>query len=198
MLFSKTQIKTLKLICSTITKSYSIRAISRSVKQSYPLTYHSTKDLIKKGFIIEDEHRLLSLNYKSNFQDLAYIESLRAEEFMKKHKDTMFFFEEILKKMESFFILLVFGSYAIGRETKNSDVDVLMIIEKTEDADKEEKFLNRVADIYLEKHHCSVVGKESVKEMIKERDKLNVMNETFNKHIIFFGAEDYYRLIKER
>ncbi len=198
MLFTKTQIKTLKLICSTITKSYSIRAISRSVKQSYPLTYHSTKDLIKKGFIIEDEHRLLSLNYKSNFQDLAYIESLRAEEFMKKHKDTMFFFEEILKKMESFFILLVFGSYAIGRETKNSDVDVLMIIEKTEDADKEEKFLNRVADIYLEKHHCSVVGKESVKEMIKERDKLNVMNETFNKHIIFFGAEDYYRLIKER
>ena len=60
MLFTKTQIKTLKLFCSTITKSYSIRAISRSVKQSYPLTYHSTKDLIKKGISRE---RLVAKGY---------------------------------------------------------------------------------------------------------------------------------------
>ena len=72
-----------------------------------------------------------------------------------------------------------------------------MIIEKTEDADKEERFLNRIADTYLKKHHCIVIGKESVKEMIKE-SKLNVINETLNKHIIFFGVDDYYRLIKER
>ena len=198
MLFTKTQIKILKLLCSTITKSYSIRAISRAIKQSYPLTYHSAKDLIKKGFIIEDEHRLLSLNYKSNFQDLAYIESLRAEEFLKKHKEIMLFVGEILKKTEGFFTLLIFGSYAIGEETKNSDTDILMIIEKIEDADKEEKFLNRIADTYLKKHHCYVIGKESVKEMVKERDKLNVINETLNKHIIFFGADDYYRLMQER
>jgi len=198
MLFTKTQIKTLKLLCSTITKSYSIRAISRAIGQSYPLTYHSAKDLIKKGFIIEDEHRLLSLNYKSNFQDLAYIESLRAEEFLKKHKDIMLFLDEVLKKIEGFFTLLIFGSYADGKETKSSDIDILMVIEKTEDADKEEKFLNRVADIYLKKHHCIIIGKESVKEMVKERDKLNVINETLNRHIILFGADDYYRMIKER
>ncbi len=198
MLFTKTQIKTLKLLCSAITKSYSIRAISRDIKQSYPLTYNSTKDLIKKGFIIEDEHRLLSLNYKLNFHDLAYIESLRAEEFLKKHKEIMLFVDEVLKKMEGFFTLLIFGSYAIGEEKESSDIDILMIIEKTEDADKEEKFLNRIADIYLKKHHCYIIGKESVKEMIKERDKLNVINETLNKHIIFFGADDYYRLMRER
>ena len=198
MLFTKTQIKTLKLLCSAITKSYSIRAISKAIEQSYPLTYHSTKELIKKGFIIEDAHRFLSLNYKSNFQDLAYIESLRAEELLKKHKEIMLFVGEILKKTEGFFTLLIFGSYAIGKETKNSDTDILMIIEKTEDADKEEKFLNRIADMYLKKHHCYVIGKESVKEMVKERDKLNVINETLNKHIIFFGADDYYRLMQER
>ena len=198
MLFTKTQIKILKLLCSAITKSYSIRAISKAIKQSYPLTYHSTKDLIKKGFVIEDEHKLLSLNYKSNFQNLAYIESLRAEEFLKKHKEIMLLVDEILKKAEGFFTLLVFGSYAIGEETKNSDTDILMIIEKTEDADKEEKFLNSIADIYLKKYHCSVIGKESVKEMIKERGKLNVISETLNKHIIFFGADDYYGLMQER
>jgi len=198
MLFTKTQIKILKLLCSAITKSYSIRAISKAIKQSYPLTYHSTKDLIKKGCIKEDEHKLLSLNYKSNFQDLAYIESLRAEEFLKKHKEIMVFVDELIKKMESFFTLLIFGSHAAGKQAKNSDIDILMIIEKTEDADKEEKFLNRIADTYLRKHHCIVIGKESVKEMIRERSKLNVINETLNKHILFFGADDYYRLIKER
>ncbi|MBW2974335.1 nucleotidyltransferase domain-containing protein [Candidatus Woesearchaeota archaeon] len=198
MLFTKTQIKILKLLCSTLTRSYSIRSISQIIGQSYPLTYHSTKDLIKKGFIIEDEHRLLSLNYKSNFQDLAYIESLRAEEFLRKHKDIMVFVDELIGKMEGFFALLVFGSYADGKETRNSDVDILMIIEKTEDADKEERFLSRIADLYLKRNHPIVIGKESVKEMIRERDKLNVINETLNKHIIFFGADDYYRLVKER
>jgi len=146
---------------------------------------------------MEDEHKLLSLNYKSNFQDLAYIESLRAEDFFKKHKDIMVFVDEILKKMEGFFTLLIFGSYAAGKETKDSDIDVLMIIERTEDADKEEKFLNSIADIYLNKHHTMVIGKESVKEMIRE-SKLNVINETLNRHIMLFGAEDYYRLMQDR
>ena len=102
---------------------------------------------------------------------------------------------EVIKKIDlGFFSLLLFGSYAEGKATKSSDIDILMIIENTEDTEKIERWLQQISEKYGD-FHCNVINKESVKEMLNQREKLNVINETLNKHIIFFGAEDYYRLI---
>ncbi len=198
MLFTKTEIIVLKLLCSTITKSYTIRGLSRKIKKSFPITYKSIQSLLKKGLILKDENKLIKLNYRANFQDLAYIESLRAEDFLKKHPQIKIFIEEVLDKIDIFFILLIFGSYSINQQTKTSDIDILMIIDELEETEKQERFLTRIAETYLKKPHCQVISRKDDREMIKERNKLNVINETLNKHIIFFGAEDYYCLIRER
>jgi predicted nucleotidyltransferase len=194
-MLTKTETIILKLLCSTLTKSYTIRGISRGIKKSFPITHQAAHKLIKKRLVLRDENKLISLNYLSNFQELSYIESLRAEDFLKRHREIRLFVEEVLDKIDSFFTLLVFGSYAVNKQTKTSDIDILMIVNGTEDTEKQERFLNRIAEVYLKKPHCYVINRENVRGMIKERNKLNVMNETLDKHIIFWGADDYYRLI---
>jgi len=197
-MFTKTEIVVLKLLCSKLTKFYTIRGISKEIKKSYPITYQAANKLIEKKIILKDENKLLSLNPLSNFSDLAYIESLRADDFIKKHREIKSFMTEVLGKIDSFFTLLVFGSYAVNQQTKNSDLDLLMIIDDDKNTGKQEIILKRSTELYLKKSHCHVISRKDVKEMIKERKKLNVINETLDKHIIVYGAEEYYRLIKDR
>jgi predicted nucleotidyltransferase len=147
---------------------------------------------------LKDEHGLISVNYKAHRQDLAYIESLRAEEFKRKYPDIGLFADKVIAQMDGFFILLVFGSYAKGKPKRKSDVDILMIVERTGDAEHKEKLLQNVAETYLKHAECRAIGLESAREMLAKRDKLNVLNETLDNHILLFGAEAYYRLLQAR
>jgi len=194
MIFTKTQIAILKIFCSRINESFTIKKIAEKTKQNYSIVYSALQDLHKSEFLIKDKHKNFSLNYKENYDELAYIESIRAEEFLKKHKDIALFINEIIKKINlGFFSLLLFGSY-VEKPTKKSDIDILMIIENSGDAEKIEKQIKNMSEKYGN-FDISVISKESVKEMLAKKEKLNVINETLNKHVLFFGAEDYYRLI---
>jgi hypothetical protein len=33
--------------------------------------------------------------------------------------------------------------------------------------------------------------------MLRKRDEKNVVNEALNKHLIFYGAEQFYKILKE-
>lgn len=194
MIFTKTQIAILKIFCSNLTESFTIKEIAERIKQNYSIVYSALQDLHKNKFLVKDKHKNFSLNYKGNHNELAYIESLRAEEFLKNHKDIALFINEVTDKTNlGFFSLLLFGSY-VEKPAKKSDIDILMIIENLEDAEKIEKQLKNMSEKYGN-FDINVISKESVKEMLANKDKLNVINETLNKHILFYGAEDYYRLI---
>ena len=195
MYFTKTQVAILKIFCSRITESFSIKEISEKIKQNYSIVYSALQDLYKNRFLIKDKHKIFSLNYKENHSDLAYIESLRAEEFLKKHIDIALFIDEVIRKINlGFFNLLLFGSFVEGKQRKISDLDILIIIENSEDVEKIEKQVKNISEKYGN-FDCNVISKESVKEMLIKKEKLNVINETLNKHVLFFGAENYYRLI---
>jgi len=194
MHFTKTQIAILKIFCSKIKESFTIKEIAEKIKQNYSIVYSALQDLYENKFLIKDKHKIFSLNYQENHNDLAYIESLRAGEFLKKYKDIALFIDETIKKINlGFFSLLLFGSY-VEKPTKKSDTDILIIIENLKDVEKTEKQVKNISEKYGN-FDCNVISKESVKEMLAKKERLNVINETLNKHILFFGAEDYYRLI---
>lgn len=195
-MLTKTQLEILKVFCSKLTESFSIRSIAQQLNKKYKVIYQASQDLIKRDFLEKDKkHKLLKLNYQRNLPELAYIESLRAEQFLKKHPDINLFIDETIKKINlGFFTILLFGSYVESKQTKRSDIDILMIIENLEDTEKIERQLQNISEKYGN-FHSHVISQESVREMIKERTKLNVINETLDKHILFFGAENYYRLI---
>jgi predicted nucleotidyltransferase len=197
MLLTKTQLEIMEIFCSNITKSFSIRGLSKLLNKNYKVAYQAMQGLIKSNILKKDEHQLLKLNSHKNFSLLAYVESLRAEKFLKKHKEIGLFVDDVIQKSNlGFFTLMLFGSYAAGTQKKHSDIDVLMIIEDIAQVEAVERNLKFMSETFGN-FHIQVISKESVKEMILRPGKLNVVNETLNKHILFFGAEDYYRLINQ-
>ncbi|MBU0466610.1 MAG: hypothetical protein KJ600_00595 [Nanoarchaeota archaeon] len=194
-MFTKTQIKVMEIFVSEINKKFSIRQISQIIEKPYPLVHRSIKLLISNHFLTKDENNLISLNYKENNAEIAYIESQRKRGFLEKNKTINLFTIDALKKINlDFFILIIFGS---SIKLKNpSDIDVLFIIDNKDRINEFEKLLNNLASNFSKKFDIKVISIESAYEMLAKRDDINVMNETLNKHIILFGAENYYRILK--
>ncbi|MEW5896560.1 MAG: nucleotidyltransferase domain-containing protein [Nanoarchaeota archaeon] len=195
-MLTKTDIGILKVFCGNITKKFTIKGVAGLLEKPYPLVHSSFHKLLGSKYLIRDEHNLVSLNYKSHFSTFAYIESLRAAEFLTKYKQIHLFFLDLLGNINlSYFTLLIFGSYAKGKPTKMSDVDVLLIIEDSNKVSRIEKQADNLADNFSLAFNCYVITPESVFEMAKNREEKNVFNETLDSHYILFGAENYYRMV---
>ncbi len=199
MLFTKTEIIVLELLSSKPTRKFTIREISRLIKKDLKIVHTSVQRLLQEKFLLKDEQHHLHLNYQNNLADLAYIENIRKEKLFHKYPTIKIVATDFLKKTkDSFFVLLVFGSYAEGNPRKDSDVDVLAILPEEDKNNAFERQLNSVLSLSLPKCHLHVISQASFKEMITKRDEINIINEALNKHIIIFGAESYYKLLRER
>ncbi|MBU3912553.1 MAG: hypothetical protein KKE50_00525 [Nanoarchaeota archaeon] len=192
-MLTKTQLKVMQIFTSKINEKFSIKQISEILKKTYPLIHRSIQELIQNNFVLKDNKELLSLNYKENHQELAYIESSRAKEFLNKNKTLSLFIRDALENLKSdFFILLVFGSSV---EKEGRDTDLLFIFNK-KDLENNERVIRNTSENFTLKLDINAISVESAYEMLSKRDNVNVLNETLNKHVILFGAENYYRILK--
>ncbi|MFH1669757.1 MAG: hypothetical protein ABIA62_07560 [Candidatus Woesearchaeota archaeon] len=195
-MFTKTQLRIMQVFVSRITDSFSINKVAEAIGKPYPLVHRSVLDLIKKGFLVRDEHNYVSLNFRKNHQALAYVESMRSNDFLyrPRNSDLLLFVDEVTCNFpEEFFVFLIFGSTVNSK--KPNDVDVFVVVDDITKVESTEKFLMNICANYEQKFDIVVVSPESVYEMLAKREKLNVMNEVLNKHLIFHGAETFYRLV---
>lgn len=193
-MFTKTQAEIMKVFTSKINEKFSIKQISEILKKSYPLIHRSTTLLIRDNFILKDSKDLLSLNYKENLMEIAYIESLRTKQRLKNRSFSLFVNDVLTNISSDFFVFLVFGSFVESDSAR--DIDILLITPDNKKISNIEKAIENVADNFSLKLHVNVISIESVYEMLSKRDNANIMNETLNKHLLIFGAENYYRILK--
>jgi len=196
-MFTKTQLKIMQLFTSQITKRFTLRGVAKELDMHHYLAHKACKPLIQDKLIIQEDSRYI-LNYKENHQELAYFEHLRSEEFLSKarNKTLAMLTEEMIEDFPyGYFVLLIFGSTVISQKPR--DIDLLVIVEKTEEIESAEKALYHITRNYTLKLHTVVISFESVFEMLGSRDEKNVVNEVLNKHLILYGAELFYKLLKK-
>ncbi|MBI5388826.1 nucleotidyltransferase domain-containing protein [Candidatus Woesearchaeota archaeon] len=198
-MLTKTDVRVLELFTSKITTPLTIREVSKQIQKDLHIVHQSIKKLQNQKYLMRyhEKHPGLILNYKTHRADFSYIESLRAEAFLKRNASIRAHMYSILAKLPtSFYSLIIFGSYASGKNTEQSDIDLLVILPRYDEA--MERSLTAILSISVRPYHLQIVGEESVHEMLAKREELNVMNETPNNHIILYGAEQFYKLLGER
>ncbi|MDI6736944.1 MAG: nucleotidyltransferase domain-containing protein [Nanoarchaeota archaeon] len=197
MALTKTDIAVLGLFASKILERFTIREAARLLKKGLKIVHTSIKKLAKEGFLIREKPNGLKLNYKKHLSELAYAESARKEAFFKKHRLIQIYAEKAIETSRTkLLILLIFGSYAAGKNKANSDIDLLVIIPEYDESVEQQ--ITSSLSFSPKKFHAVIISEESFREMLKKRDEMNVVNETLNNHIILYGAEQYYGLLGER
>jgi len=197
-MLTKNQSKIMKVFVSKITELFTMRGIERLLKMNFYLVQYAIKPLKEKEFVKLNKQNFLYLNYRENHDILAYVEYMRRNEFLSKPKNkalAMCFKDFVDNFKEEAFVLLIFGSAV--NTTKPNDIDILLIVDDIKNTDSAEKFLYNTSRNYsIDKGlHIVAISYESVYEMLAKREKLNVMNEVLNNHLIIYGAEIFYRLI---
>jgi len=193
---TKTQEQILQFLLGRPEERISIRGIARLLGKSYTLTYNNIQGLLKQGFLEKQSiPPALMIQLKEDIPNnvLVDIERKIAEAFLEKHSWMKLYLKDVLAASPPFFVMLVFGSYAKGTQTINSDLDLLIIVPKKENIQE----LENAAQQYVQvKKGVIVVDALNFTEMIKNPKELSVGIEAQKHHVILYGAEQYYRLLK--
>ena len=187
----QTELKIIKYFIEN-KKPKTIREIAKQIKADYKITHTATQRLIQKNILQAQtigKSSLCSLNEKYFGIEVYKAEDERKEEIF-KNKNINQLYKEIMSKVKTgSFILLLFGSYAKRKQTKSSDIDLLLV-------SNESGFESKISDILSLlplKTHALVFTEEEFIRM-KYAKKSNVIQEAVESNIILYGIEAYYRI----
>ena len=172
-----------------------IRIMSKELGMDYKNVYVIIKRL-EKGSII----RLEPFGQSSRVKLISQVHPLifeaeynRKKEILKDKNLAVMLnnFKDALKS--KWYILLLFGSYAKKTQTKNSDIDVMLIVPDGKE-DLCEKDADRAARSLPLQIHILVFSESQFLEMLQTKQS-NVGQEALKNNIILYGAETYYEMI---
>lgn len=177
----------LRLLIENQEKTFSIRQIGIRRKINYKSAYTSLKDLAKEGVVsLKKQGNTTICSFDRHFNDSVFeVEYARLKELL-KNKNFLVLYNR-LASVNSQFILLLFGSYARGEETKNSDIDLLLISDNPKPAEMQISMIP--LDIHLTR-----ITYDNFRSMLRSKE-FTVVSEAIKHNILLFGIEDYYRLM---
>lgn len=186
---------TLTPFISNPTRDYlfeEIKTITSSSSDSY--TYDTLNSFVKEKILIKEKRGGVSFYRLANSaKTISYLSM--ASEFNAWNQELIS--EHITKIIEKikqkFFTVMVVGSYAKGNQTNNSDLDVIII---SDDPKKIRAELRHHCEMNIPPIHLYVFTADEFKQMLLS-DKHNYGKEAVKNNFLFFGAQNYYKILFE-
>jgi predicted nucleotidyltransferase len=192
-MIKKSQLNIMNLFRKNIFLKKTIREVSLLLKKDYPNTYNAIIELEKEGLLnlekigkskvcfIELDQKTVSL--------LSFLDEQESFEANIPNMNRILEFKEFSED-----IVLVTGSYVLGKQTKTSDVDLVLIVK--EKAFEKQKLLENLTSLMIPRVHALVFSYKDFIDMLLDK-KPNLGKEIFNKRLIFKNTARYYNLVNE-
>lgn len=197
--FVKKELELLIFFIKEPWKAFTLAEIKNlSKKKSYHYVFEALKKFAKTGLLKEEKKgnaNIYSLNYETDehIGYLAFMEAIIKE----KRNDIPFsnlkHITDLIKT--PFYILIVGGSYAEGKQKPSSDIDVAIIVPDCESKKPFEAALKRGELIIPEVHGFVFTSEEFYRMLVNS--EYNFGKELARKHILVGGAEAYYKILFE-
>ncbi|MFA5175714.1 MAG: nucleotidyltransferase domain-containing protein [Candidatus Nanoarchaeia archaeon] len=191
----KNQLRILNLFRKDIFLKTSILQLAKKLNKAYPKVYEAIKYLEKNNILKSEKigsSNIISLPL--TIQSIAQLSFLEEQEAMEKKLPN---YEKLMSIREiSQYLLIVTGSYAKGKATKSSDLDLVIVIPDHEKAIDIQKLVENITLLFYPKIHLYVFNNKDIIEMLLD-EKENYGKEIFKSNIILKNAYIYYELIRE-
>ena len=142
------ELNTLKLFFEEPTREFNVREVARILKISPATASKELKKFVKKNFLKNRKERVFDL-YMADLEKDPY-KDLKIYYNIRKFKDSNF-----LDALNKFYLrpaIILFGSCASGTDTETSDMDILIMSEKTKESPETktyEKKINRKLQLFV-------------------------------------------------
>ena len=101
-----------------------------------------------------------------------------------------------INKITPFFVLIVTGSYAKRKQTKNSDLDVTIICDNAIRPQSIMAEISHESNLSIPKVHPFVFTQKEFIEMLTN-DEFNYGKEVAKNNLVFFGGGSYFNILNE-
>jgi predicted nucleotidyltransferase len=181
------RLEILRLLIENREKTYSIRQISIQRKINYKSAYEGLMALEREGIVILKNLGNTTLcSFAGRFNASVFlVEDERRRDLLKDRNFQVLY--NRLAKHKGQFILMLFGSFAKGQQTKGSDIDLLLISD-------DPKPIQTQVNLLPLKIHLTHVSYRDFDSMLRTKE-FTVVSEAVKHNILLFGIEDYYRLL---
>jgi len=192
-MIKKSQLEVMNLFRKNIFLKRTIREISILLKKDYPNTYNAIIELEKEEFLkIEKIGKSKLCSVELNQKTISLFSFLDEQESFEANIPNI---NKILNFKEfDDDIIIITGSYALGKQTKASDIDLILIVK--EKSFEKQKLLENLSSLMIPKVHALVFSYKDFVDMLLDK-KPNLGKEIFNKRLIFKNTSKYYNLINE-
>ena len=196
-MLTKKELQIIELFRKNIFSDFTILETMKKLgTKSYSWTYNSIKKLQKEDIILierKGQSQLCRINLH-NQKTIVYLVLLEELNALEKNIPN---FKKISELMPlDFHILIITGSYVDKKFNKESDLDVVVII----DSENEKKWiLNKLkneGDLMIPQLHPYVFTRKEFLEMLTNKEE-NYGKEIDKKHLILGGAELFFKILRE-
>ena len=197
-MLTESQLRIFEPLTKNMLKEYSIKEIKESCGEKSNNAIALALKKFKEENLIKERRVGRSLLYTLNIDnDLVfnYITLINTKKLPKPVLRAIERIKEDVEKHTSFFSIVVFGSYAIRKQTKNSDLDVAVFIEEE---NKRKIIESAIKSSELKtplEIHGHVISKEEFLEMLKI-DNENLGKQIARKHLSIYNSPIFYSLLK--
>ena len=198
-MITKKQLEILKVFCKNLFREYTFKEVKEiSKEKSNSVIQNAIKVFLKEELINERQigtSKLFSINHE-NSKIYSYFEIIANEEIGKLVKKSIKIVGEEINKKTSFYSLVIFGSYSVNENKKDSDLDVAVFIESEDKRKLIEACLNSAKLKSILKIDGHVIVKNEFLEMLKA-DYANLGKEIAKKHLAVYNSLIFYNILKE-
>ena len=132
-MLTESQLKIFEPLTRNMLKEYSIKEIKEACGEKSNNAMSLAIKKFKEENLIKERRVGWSLLYNLNLDNelvFNYIQLINTKKLPKSVLRAIERIKEDVEKYTSFFSIVIFGSYAIGKQTKDSDLDVAVFIEE--------------------------------------------------------------------
>lgn len=179
----------------------SILQLAKEIKTHYANVYNAIKNLEKKQLILLEtvgKAKICSLNMQTLDLPiyLAFVEELKAQDFMLRNLPFLKRIIEEIKKIAPVSCIGIFGSYASKNANKKSDIDIFILIEQRKLKDFK-NFIPKYFPEFENKIDLNIISFEEFIVSLKNPKQFTVSLEIIENKIILSGAELFYQIVQE-
>jgi len=185
------QLKILRFFIEHRENAFTVKKVAEALDINYRIAFEEIKRLEKDQLIriikLGNSNQC-SFNYQFHEKVVA-VENIRKKELF-KNSDIKLIYKRIKEIRNPFYILLVFGSYASGAQSKHSDIDLCLI---TDSKKVKEKVQQIISITPVDLHFVDFTSEEFI-SMLSTTEP-NVGHEIVRSNIVLSGIESFYELV---
>ena len=192
----KLELKIVDLLARNTERKFTINEIAKFLEEYYSFVHRIVNKLIKDSVVTKEKagkSYLCSINLYNEktiiLVNLSEIE--KKNDLYNSNKELKIILEDFVKSAESLITpisIVLFGSYAKGTATKESDIDILLISKTKTGIDKTTK---EAYAKYGKEINAIVMTSEDFK---RQKDKA-LIKEVIKDHYVLYGVEKFVNLV---